>query len=209
MAGNSGSYVELAEPVPGPTTRSLGEKARKYSMYIVAGVYEREGETCYNTAVLLDRQGRLAGKYRKVYLPREEIEGGLTPGHGFPVFDADFGRIGLMICWDSEYADPARALAIQGAEMILLPIAGGDMTLLKARALENHVYLVSSGYDVETALINPAGTILFSTRQFGVFKTLTVDLNQRFFDPWLGDMRGRFHKEMRWDEPALIAGEKE
>ena len=93
-------YMDVSEPVPGPSTRFLGKLAKKYNMYIIAGIYEREGVAVYNTAVLLDRSGVLAGKYRKVCLPREEIERGLTPGDSFPVFDTDFGRIGIMICWD-------------------------------------------------------------------------------------------------------------
>ncbi len=206
LIGNSSSYTELAEPVPGPTTARLGQKAREHQMYIVAGLYEREGKVTYNTAVLIDRQGKLAGKYRKVYLPREEIEGGLTPGSEYPVFETDFGKIGMMICWDVHYADPARALAAKGAEIIFLPIWGGYTQLMQARALENHVYLVTAGYDCETALFNPLGEALHSTKESGVFKTLTVDLNQRFIEPWLGDMRGRFHKEIRWDlaSPGLV-----
>ena len=70
-------------------------------------LYEREGPAIYNTAVLIDRAGNLAGKYRKVQLPYEEIEGGLTPGSDYPVFQTDFGTVGLMICYDSEFAKPA------------------------------------------------------------------------------------------------------
>ena len=92
---------------------------------------EREGAAIYNTAVLLDRTGKLMGKYRKVYLPREEIQGGLTPGNDFPVFDTDFGKVGMMICWDVEYADPARALALNGAEIILLPIRAATQVSAK------------------------------------------------------------------------------
>jgi predicted amidohydrolase len=167
----------------------------------VAGLYEREGSAVYNTAVLIDRQGKVAGKYRKVYLPTEEIEGGLTPGVAYPVFETDFGKVGLMICWDVEYVDPARALAAQGAEIILMPIWGGNYTLMKARAIENHVFLVSAGYDVETAVINPSGEALCATKEYGVFKTIPVNLSDRFVDPQLGDMRARFHKEIRWDVP--------
>jgi predicted amidohydrolase len=203
LIGHSASYASLAEPIPGPTTERLGAKARQYHMYIVAGVYEREGDILYNTSVLIDRQGKVAGKYRKVYLPREEIEGGLTPGNSYPVFETDFGRIGMMICWDSQYADPARALAAQGAEIIFLPIWGGYSTLMQARALENHVYLVTAGYDCETAIYDPLGEALHSTKDSGVFKTVTVDLNHRFIEPWLGDMRGRFHKELRSDVPTV------
>jgi predicted amidohydrolase len=202
LIGHSTSFANLAEPVPGPTTERLGEKARQHKMYIVAGLYEREGNALYNTAVLIDREGKLAGKYRKVYLPREEIEGGLTPGMSYPVFQTDFGRIGMMICWDVQYVEPARALAAQGAEIIFLPVWGAYSLLMQARALENHVYLVSAGYDCETAIFNPLGEALHSTKESGVFKTLTVDLNRRFIEPWLGDMRGRFHKEIRWDVPV-------
>jgi predicted amidohydrolase len=203
LIGHNADYSSLAEPVPGPTTERLGAKAREHHMYVVAGVYEREGDVLYNTAVLIDRQGKVAGKYRKVYLPREEIEGGLTPGNSYPVFETDFGRIGMMICWDSQYADPARALAAKGAEIIFLPIWGGYSTLMQARALENHVYLVTAGYDCETAIYNPLGEALHSTRESGVFKTVAVDLNHRFIEPWLGDMRGRFHKELRLDVPVI------
>jgi len=204
VVGHGGSYADVAETVPGPTTAKLGEKAAQYGMYIVAGLYEREGNAVYNTAVMIDRKGKVAGKYRKVYLPREEIEGGLTPGTGFPVFDTDFGRVGIMICWDLEYTDPARALTAQGAELVLLPIWGGSLDLMKARALENHVFLVSSGYDAETAIIDPAGKIIRSAKDSGQARVeiADVDLEERFIDPWLGDMRSRFHIEQRWDVPV-------
>jgi hypothetical protein len=71
VIGTGKRYAEVAEPVPGPTTKRLGEFARKHKTYVVGGLYEREGQVVYNTAVLLDRAGNLAGKYRKVYLPRE------------------------------------------------------------------------------------------------------------------------------------------
>jgi predicted amidohydrolase len=201
VEGSSRAYVDAAEPIPGPSTGRLGEKARKYGMYIVAGLTERDGRFVYNTAVLIDRHGAVAGKYRKVYLPREEIEGGMTPGGAYPVFETDFGKIGLMICWDNEYVDGARAMALQGAEILFVPAAGGYLTLLKARALENHLYVVSSGYDVESAIIDPTGEVLFSTMESGVNKTIAVNLADRFTDPWLGDMRPRFHKEIRGDIP--------
>ena len=104
VVGTSFHPAEVGEKVPGPTTARLGELARKTGAYVVAGLYERVGSAVYNTAVLIDRRGQLAGKYRKVYLPREEFEGGLTPGMDYPVFETDFGKIGIMICWDVQYA---------------------------------------------------------------------------------------------------------
>lgn len=199
VEGNSRPYVSAAEEIPGPSTKRLGEKARQHGMYIVAGLTERAGPLVYNTAVLIDRHGNVVGKYHKNYLPREEVEGGMTPGSDCPVFETDFGKVGMMICWDAEYVDTARALAIQGAEIILVPAAGGYLTLLKARALENHLYVVSSGFDVESAIINPRGEVLFSTLESGVYKTLPIDLEKRLMDDWEGDMRLRFHKEYRVD----------
>jgi hypothetical protein len=81
LVGTGKSYAEVSEPVPGPSTEFLGSLARQYNIYIVAGILERDGPIVCNTAVLIDREGKLAGKSRKVSLPREEIEGGVTPGN--------------------------------------------------------------------------------------------------------------------------------
>ncbi|HXI42604.1 MAG TPA: carbon-nitrogen hydrolase family protein [Bryobacteraceae bacterium] len=199
VVGTGKHYPDVAESIPGPTTERLAQVAREKHAYIVAGIYERDGAAIYNTAVLIDRAGRFIGKYRKVYLPREEIEGGLTPGNDYPVFRTDFGKVGMMICWDLQYADPARALALRGAEVILMPIWGGNEALAKARAIENQVFLVSSGYDYPTSIVDPAGELLAITREPGTVATATIDLNRRYVDNWLGDMRERFMKELRLD----------
>ena len=202
VVGTGKTYADVAESLPGPTTERLGKVAREKNAYIVAGVFEREGPAIYNTAVLIDRKGNLVGKYRKVYLPREEIEGGLTPGNDYPVFQTDFGKVGIMICWDVQYADPARALALRGAEMILMPIWGGNETLGKARAIENKIFLVSSGYDYPTAIVDPDGEMLAIARDPGAVAQATLDLNRRYLDEWLGDMRERLMKEVRLDVPV-------
>ena len=199
VVGTGKKYADVAEPIPGPSTRRLGELAKTKNAWIVAGIYEREGKAIYNTAVLINRSGQYAGKYRKIYIPREEFEGGITPGSDFPVFDTDFGKVGMMICWDVQYADPARGLALRGAELILMPIWGGNETLAKARAIENHLFLASSGYDFPSLLIDPDGETLARTEQDGEIASATIDLNKRYVDPWLGDMRARFYRELRGD----------
>jgi predicted amidohydrolase len=199
VVGTGKKYADVAEPIPGPTTARLGEFARSRKVWIVAGIYERERQAVYNTAVLIDRQGRVAGRYRKVYIPREEFEGGITPGSDYPVFRTDFGTVGMMICWDVQYADPARALALRGAEIVLMPIWGGNDTLAKARAIENHVFLAASGYDHPTYIMDPDGEMLSRAPERGTIATATIDLNRRYLDPWLGDMRARFMKELRTD----------
>ncbi len=193
------NYLEVSEPVPGPTTNFLGQLAKKYKMYIVAGIYEKEGPIVYNTAVLMGRDGKLVGKYRKVTLPREEIDGGITPGDSFPVFETDFGKIGIMICWDVYFPEPARMLAQKGAEIILLPIWGGDLTLAKARAIENQIYLVSSTYDMKTGVFDKTGKLLVEGTKENPVAVIDVDLNQRELFPYLGEFRNRIKREL----PAL------
>ena len=206
VVGTGKSDVDVAEPVPGPTTARLSDLARRKNAYVVAGIYEREGPAAYNTSVLIDRSGRLTGKYRKVYLPREEVEAGLTPGSDFPVFQTDFGKLGMMICWDSQYADPARALALRGAEMILMPIWSGTPTLVKARAIENKLFLVTSSYGDPSLILDPDGETQAIATENGTVAIAKIDLNRRYDDDWLGNMRERFNKELRLDVPMRRAG---
>jgi predicted amidohydrolase len=196
LVGTGKSYVEASEPVPGKTTEYLGEIARRHSMYIVAGLLEREGDAVYNTSVLLDREGDLAGKYRKVCLPREEIEGGITPGNALPVFETDFGRIGMMICWDVTFPEVARTLSSKGAEVILMPIWGGNIILAKARCIENQVYMVTSSYDMKSAVFDQEGEILAEAIEREPVVVVEVDLNQQKLWPWLGDLKNRIPREM-------------
>jgi predicted amidohydrolase len=195
LVGTNLNYMSAAEPVPGPTTQFLGAVAKKHGLYIVAGLYEKEGDVLYNTAVLINRAGELAGKYRKVSLPREEIDGGVTPGNSLPVFDTDFGRIGIMICWDVAFPEPARTLALKGAEIIFLPIWGGNVNLAKARAIENQIYLVSSTYDMVTAVFDQEGEIIAQASDRDQVIVKEVDLNQQKLWPWLGDFKNRIQRE--------------
>src|SRR6266496_739786 len=196
LVGTNQNYISASEPVPGPTTNFLGGIARKYNLYIVAGILERNGDTVFNTAILIDRNGNLAGKYRKVSLPQEEIEGGITPGDSFSVFDTDFGRIGLMICWDVTFPEPARILTRKGAEIIFLPIWGGDVNLAKARAIENQVYLVSSTYDMITAVFDQEGGVMRQATKDNPVIVVEIDLNKQKLWPWIGDLKSRIFREM-------------
>jgi predicted amidohydrolase len=196
------TYSEAAQPIPGPATTELGKLARSKSSYVVAGMIEREGSTVYNTAVLIDRRGKLAGKYRKVHLPRQEVEGGITPGNDYPVFRTDFGTVGLMICYDVFFADPARALMLKGSELLLMPIEGGVEPLGRARAIENRVFLAAAGStNYPTYILDPDGEVLAEARDRGKAAIATIDLNKRYIHPHRGDMRERYVKELRLDIP--------
>jgi sugar lactone lactonase YvrE/predicted amidohydrolase len=195
VCGTGKKYADVAEPIPGPSTRILGESAKKHGVYVVAGIYEREGTAIYNTSILLGRDGSLGGKYRKVCLPREEIDGGITPGKEYPVFDTDFGRVGMMICWDVHFPEVARGLAQRGAEVILMPIWGGNQTLAQARAIENQLYLVASGYDFPTTIYDKKGHAVAAARSDPEVIVTEVDLNERLLWQWLGDWRARIWRE--------------
>jgi predicted amidohydrolase len=204
VIGTPKSYFEVSESVPGPTTDRLGRLASQLRSYIVAGVYERTGKVVYNTAVLIDRQGKLAGKYRKTHLPREEWEAGITAGDAYPVFQTDFGKVGLMICWDVQFPEPCRAMALKGAELVLLPIWGGSEVLAKARAIENHLFLVTSSYDMKSFIVDPAGTVLGEATKDQPIALAEVHLDRQIFQPWLGDMKNRTWKERRADIPVEV-----
>ncbi len=202
MVGTGLTYEQVAEPIPGPTSERLGEKARQHGCYLVACYGERHGSAIYNTAILVDRKGKLAGKYRKAYLPREEVEAGVAPGDECPVFETDFGKVGLMICWDVQYTEPAQRLALKGAEIVLLPIWDGSETLMKARAIENRVFLVTCAYGNPSWVLDPDGQVLAeagSDSRTGV-AIADIDLSRRYGQPWIDeDMRAHFFKEHRGD----------
>jgi predicted amidohydrolase len=138
----------------------------------------------------------VAGKYRKVSLPREEYDGGVTPGGSIPVFETDFGRIGMMICWDSEFPEVARMLAWKGAEVIFLPIWGGNPTLVRARAIENQVYLVTSSYDMQSGVFDLEGKLIAEANDEDAVAVVQVDLNEQKRWPWLGELKNRIPREI-------------
>jgi predicted amidohydrolase len=206
------NYVDAAETIPGPSTSYFGLLAKQHDLYIVAGLVERDGHLVYNTSVLIGPDGNMVGKYRKVTLPRGEVEAGVAPGYEYPVFETRFGRVGMMICYDGFFPEVARELSNAGAEVIAWPVAGCNPMLAQARACENHVWLVSSTYtDVSaswmvSAIFDPAGSIVAQATKFGTVVVHEVDLAKPMYWQSLGDFRAQVphHRPAEHHEVQLI-----
>ena len=121
---------DQAEPVPGPSTEFFGKLARQFGVVIVTSLFERRAAGLYhNTAVVLEKDGSIAGRYRKMHIPDDPAyyeKFYFTPGDlGFHPIDTSVGRLGVLVCWDQWYPEAARLMALQGAELLIYPTAIG------------------------------------------------------------------------------------
>ena len=121
---------DLAEPIPGPSTSFFGELARENGVVIVTSLFERRAPGLYhNTAVVIESDGSIAGRYRKMHIPDDPAyyeKFYFTPGDlGFKPIDTSVGRLGVMVCWDQWYPEAARLMALSGAEILIYPTAIG------------------------------------------------------------------------------------
>ena len=120
----------LAEPIPGPSTALFGDLAKRLGVVIIASLFERRAPGLYhNTAVVLDTDGSIAGKYRKMHIPDDPAyyeKFYFTPGDlGFHPIETSLGRLGVLVCWDQWYPEAARLMALEGAELLIYPTAIG------------------------------------------------------------------------------------
>ena len=121
---------DLAEPIPGPSTDFFGTLARQFGVVIVTSLFERRAAGLYhNTAVVIEKDGSIAGKYRKMHIPDDPAyyeKFYFTPGDlGFEPIDTSVGRLGVQVCWDQWYPEGARLMALRGADLLIYPTAIG------------------------------------------------------------------------------------
>jgi N-carbamoylputrescine amidase len=124
------SVFDLAEPIPGPSTEYFGKLAAEHQVVIVLSLFERRAPGLYhNTAVVIEKDGSIAGKYRKMHIPDDPAyyeKFYFTPGDlGFEPIDTSAGRLGVLVCWDQWYPEAARLMAMAGADVLIYPTAIG------------------------------------------------------------------------------------
>lgn len=185
--GEDSEKVGLGESIPGPTSDAFASVAKEYNIYLHCGsmLEKSDDQRVYNTSILIDGNGDIVGKYRKIHLYDAEFEGRYTikesdtikPGNDIVTVDTHFGRVGMTICYDIRFPELFRSLALQGSKVIFVPAAFPLYTgahhweiLLRARAIENQCYIVAAGQfgtappdHVEfgnSMIIDPWGTVL-------------------------------------------------
>jgi predicted amidohydrolase len=152
--------ADKVETLDGPSCAMMSELSAKYGMYIAGGIVRKDASSdrLYNTVVLYDRKGKLAGMYDKIHPYSPEVYPmGVTPGSKVTVLNTDFGRVGFMTCYDSWFTDVAELVSLKGAELILFPNAGYYRSLLPARATDNNVRIISSSLYNENGIWDTQG----------------------------------------------------
>jgi beta-ureidopropionase len=185
-----------AEPIDGPTITAMAAFAKAKRCYVVAPITLDRGGTLFNTAVLLDRAGKVAGAYDKLHPTEKELQGGITPGRDTAkVFATDFGKLGIQICFDIDWPDGWQALKDQGAELVVWPAAYPGGFPLNALAWTHRYPIVTSPWTTPATLIDVDGQVLVKSGTW---------------EPWINTPfyldRGLFHLDFHL--PKLRALEK-
>jgi predicted amidohydrolase len=179
----------------GEVKDAFTRKAREHSCYIVVPTYlldSKEKKLCSNAAILVGRKGEVLGTYRKIHLvvslERGTMESGTTPGDALPVFDCDFGKLGIQICYDMDFADGWAGLAGRGAELIAWPTQSPKTSRPAFRAREHRCYIVSSTWRHNASIFEPTGKIAAQIKSPQSILVHELDLSYALL-PWSSKLR--------------------
>ena len=176
-------FRKLAEPIDGPYIARFRKLADELDIHLVLGFLEADGAKTFNTAAVIGPDGRIVGKYRKTHFHQgyEVNPPGYTPGNAYPVFDIGCTKVGIMICFDRQLPEPARALALGGADLIACPSYGGwgdwNTRVMQVRAYENQAYVVFT-HPEQSLIVDRNGKLLAECRKDDVV-VHDIDLSDR------------------------------
>lgn len=208
------------EKVPGPITGRIAEFAKKNSCYVVCPVYTRKDGRYYNSSLLIDRKGNIAGAYNKIHPVKSEIltdslnkdDVGITPGAlDQPVIETDFGKVGMMICYDANWSDGWDNLKKKGAEIVLFSSAFPGGRMLNYYAWRNNCYILSStGGDAR--VVDMSGNDLDSSSTFVRYAWADINLEKVNADTWptnerIPDICNKYGNRIDikvWDKTGVI-----
>ena len=186
------SLKEAAQTAEGTMCTLMRKKAAEYHTYIIYNFHEYDEGEYYNTSILIGRGGETVGKYRKNQLTVTEYELGMSPGKGYPVFETDFGKIGILTCFDHYFPQTAEEIVNNGAEIVFIASAGDAAEKFSARAMDTGVYFAVCGWNMENRhgwaparVVDPSGKILAQSGQHTVPAVCEIDLNQKIRRHWL------------------------
>jgi predicted amidohydrolase len=176
---------QLVETVEGESIAELSLLAKKHKTYIISPIERKKGAYRYNTAILIDRNGKVLGNYNKVYPYWSEFDLNppVQPGkNGVPVFDTDFGKIGLAICFDANFPEVWQALRDKGAEVVFWSSAYSAGLQLQAYALLHHYYIVTSTYSKDCQVYDITGERILDEKSANItVARITLDLDRGIY----------------------------
>lgn len=190
--------LEVAQSVPdGPYIRRAAALAKELGIYLVFGFLERDGDELFNACVMLDPQGAVVGRYRKVH-PTNEFA--ITPGRELKPFDTPLGRVGFLICNDASIVENFSALAAQQTEIILIPTNGGPRTMVDfiLRAVDSASWIVVAN-TASCGIVSPRGAVYLEKREAECVSVQRVDL----FDALRKDGAGLYAPAFMGRRPDL------
>ncbi len=195
----------VAETPLGEVTGPFAEFASKHHCYIVCPTYTKQDGRFYNSAVFIDRQGKVMGEYRKIHPTIGEMDNGISPGPlDLPVFQTDFGVVGAQVCFDIEWTDGWQKLRQAGAEMVFWPSAFAGGRAVNTKAWQNKFVVVSSTHKDTSKICDISGEVVAATGRWSDWVCAPVNLEKAFLHTWpfcqrFDQIKAKYGRDIRID----------